>query len=502
MLSTRFRTWENASVSNSDLPMRHDQRSEWVRAAAEKPRAADQAMLFRSVRHIHFVGIGGIGMSGIAEVLISIGETFRVTGSDLRKSWVTDRLESMGATVWEGHRAENIAGADVLVISSAIRSDNPEVVAARQRQIPVIPRAEMLAELMRLYRHGIAVAGTHGKTTTTSMIAHIMTSAGFDPAVVVGGRVAHLGSNARLGRGDYIAVEADESDESLLMLTPTIAVLTNVDRDHLDHFSGGIEQIKQCFAKFVNRVPFYGTIVLCLDDVNVQAIIPQITRRAISYGLAAQADISASGIEPDPAFGSRFNVSAFGKEMGEVNIAVPGLHNVYNALASIAVGLDLGIEFETLAAALGQFRGADRRFQVKGEKSGVLVVDDYGHHPTEIKATLEAARTSGRRVVVLFQPHRYTRTRDLLDEFARSFYGADVLLVTDIYAASEEPIEGVTAAALVDEVERFGHRNAAYIGQISGAALKLREAVRSGDLVLTLGAGNVNQVADELLRIL
>jgi UDP-N-acetylmuramate--alanine ligase len=459
-------------------------------------------MLFRSVRHIHFVGVGGIGMSGIAEVLLSIGESFRVTGSDLKKSPITDRLESMGATVSEGHQAENIEGADVVVISSAIREDNPEVAAARQRQIPVIPRAEMLAELMRLYRHGIAIAGTHGKTTTTSMIAHTMTSAGFDPAVVVGGRVAHLGSNARLGRGDYIVVEADESDESLLMLTPTIAVLTNVDRDHLDHFSGGIEQIKQCFATFVNRVPFYGTIVLCLDDANVQAIIPQITRRIISYGLAAQADVSASSIEPDPAFGSRFKVSAFGKEVGEVNLEVPGLHNVYNALAAVAVGLDLGIEFQQLAGALSQFRGADRRFQVKGEKSGVLVVDDYGHHPTEIKATLDAARTSGRRVVVLFQPHRYTRTRDLLDEFARSFYGADVLLLTDIYPASEEPIEGITAAALADEVERFGHRNAAYIGPITGAALELVKTVRVGDLVLTLGAGNVNQVGDELLRIL
>jgi len=459
-------------------------------------------MLFRSVRHIHFVGVGGIGMSGIAEVLLSIGENFRVTGSDLKKSSITDRLESMGAIVWEGHRAENIGSAQVLVISSAIREDNPEVVAARQRQIPVIPRAEMLAELMRLYRHGIAVAGTHGKTTTTSMIAHMMTNAGFDPAVVVGGRVAHLGSNARLGRGDYIVVEADESDESLLMLTPTIAVLTNVDRDHLDHFSGGIEQIKRCFATFINRVPFYGTIVLCLDDTNVQAIIPEITRRTISYGLAAQADISASAVEPHAAFGSTFKVTAFGREVGEVNLAVPGLHNVYNALASVAVGLDLGIEFEQLASALSQFRGADRRFQVKGESSGVLVVDDYGHHPTEIKATLEAARTSGRRVVVLFQPHRYTRTRDLLDEFARSFYGADVLLVTDIYPASEEPIEGITAAALADQVERFGHRNAAYIGPLSGAAMKVLETARPGDLVLTLGAGNVNQVADELLRIL
>src|SRR5215468_1833080 len=287
-------------------------------------------MLFRGLRHIHFVGIGGIGMSGIAEVLLSLGEKFRVSGSDLKRSQITERLESMGAVISEGHKAENIAGADVVVTSSAVRDDNPEVVAARQKQIPVIPRAEMLAELMRLYRHGIAVAGTHGKTTTTSMISHLMTATGFDPSVVVGGRVASLGSNARHGRGEYIIVEADESDGSLLLLTPTIAVLTNIDTDHLDHFTGGIEEIKKCFTVFANSVPFYGTIVLCLDDQNVQAIIPELTRRTISYGLAAQADISAFNIEQDPAFGSTFRVSAFGKEAGEVKLGVPGVHNVYN----------------------------------------------------------------------------------------------------------------------------------------------------------------------------
>jgi UDP-N-acetylmuramate--alanine ligase len=441
-------------------------------------------------------------MSGIAEVLLSLGENFRVTGSDLKHSTITSRLEQMGATVWEGHRAEHVAGADVVVCSSAVRDDNPEVLAARQRQVPVIPRAEMLAELMRLYRHGIAVAGTHGKTTTTSMIAHMMTKAEFDPAVVVGGRVASLGSNARLGRGEYIIVEADESDGSLLMLTPTIAALTNIDTDHLDHFRGGIEQIKECFVEFANSVPFYGTIVLCLDDQNVQAIIPRITRRTVSYGLAAQADVSAWDIHLDAAFGSRFRVRAFGQDMGEMRLGVPGLHNVYNALAAAAVGLDLNIKFEEIAIALGEFRGAERRFQIKGEKSGVLVVDDYGHHPTEIKATLAAARTAGRRVVTLFQPHRYTRTRDLMDDFARAFYGADVLFVADIYAASEDPIEGVTARALVDEIERFGHRHVEYAGPLAGAAAKLRDAVQPGDLVLTLGAGNVWQAGEELLRIL
>ena len=441
-------------------------------------------------------------MSGIAEMLLSLGENFRVTGSDLKRSQITARLESMGAIISEGHKSENVVGADVIVISSAIRDDNPEVVAARQKQIPVIPRAEMLAELMRLYRHGIAVAGTHGKTTTTSMIAHLMTGTGFDPAVVVGGRVASLGSNARHGRGEYIIVEADESDGSLLLLTPTIAVLTNIDSDHLDHFTGGIEQIKQCFVAFANSVPFYGTIVLCLDDQNVQAVIPQLTRRTISYGSAAQADVSALRINLDTNFGSEFIVRAFGQEVGKVVLPAPGLHNVHNALAAVAVGLDLGIKFEDIARVLAGFRGAERRFQIKGEKSGVLVVDDYGHHPTEIKATLAAARTAGRRVVALFQPHRYTRTRDLKDEFARSFYGADVLLIADIYAASEDPIDGVTSRALAEQVERFGHRQVEYIGSLAGAAAKLKEIAQPGDLVLTLGAGNVYHAGDELLRIL
>lgn len=459
-------------------------------------------MLFRGLRHIHFVGIGGIGMSGIAEVLLSLGENFRVTGSDLKRSQITEHLEKMGAVISEGHKAENIIGADVIVTSSAIRDENPEIIAARQKQIPVIPRAEMLAELMRLYRHGIAVAGTHGKTTTTSMIAHLMTASGFDPSVVVGGRVASLGSNARHGRGEYIIVEADESDGSLLLLTPTIAVLTNIDSDHLDHFTGGIDQIKQCFVAFANSVPFYGTIVLCLDDQNVQEIIPQLTRRTISYGSAAQSDISSMYINLDANFGSEFTVRAFGQELGKIHLSVPGLHNVHNALATVAVGLDLGMKFESIAEALSGFRGAERRFQIKGEKNGILVVDDYGHHPTEIKATLAAARTSGRRVVTLFQPHRYTRTRDLKDEFARSFYGADLLLIADIYSASEDPIEGITSRALAEQVERFGHRHVEYIGGLAGAAAKLREVAQPGDLVLTLGAGNVYQAGDELLRIL
>jgi UDP-N-acetylmuramate--alanine ligase len=459
-------------------------------------------MFFRSVRHIHFVGIGGIGMSGIAEVLLALAANFRITGSDAKRSAITERLEKMGATISEGHRAENVTGADVVVTSSAIRADNPEVVAARQRQIPVIQRAEMLKELMRLYRYGIAVAGTHGKTTTTSMVAHLLHNTELDPTVVVGGRVASLGSNARYGKGEYIVVEADESDGSLLLLTPTITVLTNIDADHLDFFTGGIEQIKRCFVDFTNRVPFYGANVLCLDDANVQAIIPEISRRIITYGLAAQADVSAWTIRADRNFGSEFTVRAFGKDLGTMRLKVPGMHNVYNSLAAIAVGLDLNLEFEEIVSALSEFRGAERRFQVKGEVNNILVVDDYGHHPTEIKATLEAARTCGRRVVVLFQPHRYTRTRDLMEDFARSFYGADVLLVTDIYAASEDPIEGISSQTLVEKIERFGHRQAEYIGQLAGAAHKLQDIAQPGDLILTLGAGNVYQAGDELLRIL
>ncbi len=459
-------------------------------------------MFFRSVRHIHFVGIGGIGMSGIAEVLLALAANFRITGSDAKRSAITERLEKMGATISEGHSAENIMGADVVVTSSAIRPDNPEVIAARQRQIPVIQRAEMLKELMRLYRYGIAVAGTHGKTTTTSMVAHLLHNTELDPTVVVGGRVASLGSNARYGKGEYIVVEADESDGSLLLLTPTITVLTNIDADHLDYFTGGIEQIKRCFVDFTNRVPFYGANVLCLDDANVQAIIPEISRRIVTYGLAAQADVSAWNIQADRNFGSEFRVRAFGKDLGTMQLKVPGLHNVYNSLAAIAVGLDLNLEFEEIVTALGEFRGAERRFQLKGEVGNILVVDDYGHHPTEIKATLEAARTCGRRVVVLFQPHRYTRTRDLMEDFTRSFYGADVLFVTDIYAASEDPIEGITAQALVEKIERFGHRHAEYIGQLVGAAHKLQDIAQPGDLILTLGAGNVYQAGDELLRIL
>ncbi len=453
--------------------------------------------MFSKFQHIHFVGIGGIGMSGIAEVLLNLG--YRVSGSDMKRTAITDRLEKLGGIICEGHAAANIDGANVLVTSTAVRSDNPEVVEAVRKQIPVIPRAEMLAELMRL-KYGIAIAGSHGKTTTTSMTAYVLTQGGLDPTVVVGGRLNAWGSNAKLGKGDLILVEADESDKSFLKLSPTIAVVTNIDREHLDFYKD-LEDIQAHFVQFVNKVPFYGAVIICLDDPNVQAIIPQITRRMITYGMTAQADIAATQVEVmHDRFGSAFNVKYRGQDLGRVQLNVPGMHNISNAMAAIAVGLDLELSFEIIASALETFRGAERRFQVKGTRpDNILVVDDYGHHPTEIRATLAAAKSSGRRLVTLFQPHRYTRTAALREEFARSFYDADVVLLTDIYAASEEPIEGITAQALAEDIERFGHRNVRYIGSVEQGAQAIADVVQPNDLVLTLGAGSVWKAGEEFL---
>lgn len=457
--------------------------------------------MFKKYQHIHLVGIGGIGMSGIAEVLLNLG--YRVSGSDVKLSSNTERLAGLGGRIYEGHSAANVEGAHVIVTSTAVRQDNVEVIEAVRRQIPVIPRAEMLAELMRL-KYGIAIAGSHGKTTTTSMVATVLDRAGFDPTMVVGGRVNALGTNAKLGRGDFMVVEADESDKSFLKLSPTIAVITNIDREHLDCYKD-INEIRDCFVEFVNKVPFYGVVIICLDDTNVQEIIPRITRRVITYGLRSQAEVAASEVHIlRETFGSEFTVKRRGEELGRVRLNVPGEHNVGNALAAVAVALDLEIEFSLIAAALESFRGTERRFQIKGrietERDGILVVDDYGHHPTEVQATLAAAKSSGRRLVVLFQPHRYTRTEKLFAEFARSFYDADVLLICDIYPASEDPIEGVTAAALADEIERFGHRNVSYIGGVESGAAALAEAVQPGDLVLTLGAGNGWRAGEEFLE--
>jgi UDP-N-acetylmuramate--alanine ligase len=457
--------------------------------------------MFRRIQHVHFVGVGGIGMSGIAEVLINSG--FDVSGSDLKSSEVTKRLEELGVKFMEGHRAENVGDADVAVRSTAVREDNPEIVEARGRSIPVIPRAEMLAELMRLKPHSVAVAGSHGKTTTTSMVATVLGYAKLDPTVVVGGVVKSFGSNARIGQSDLIVVEADESDRSFLMLTPTIAIVTNIDREHMDYYKD-MDDVRECFSQFVNKVPFYGAAILCLDDPHVQAVIPHVKRRRITYGLSAQADVSAHGIHFDEGYGSNFTVWRGSEVVGDVHLRAPGLHNVYNSLAAIAVGFELKIPFEQIAQALGEFVNADRRFQFKGEEAGVLVVDDYGHHPTEIKATLAAAKISsaGRRIVVLFQPHRYTRTQDQMEEFARSFNNADVVFVTDIYAASEDPIEGITAEVLTEAIKRYGHKNAHYIGALDNAAAILRDQVRAGDMVITLGAGTVNRVGDQLLGLL
>ena len=457
--------------------------------------------MFRRIQHVHFVGIGGIGMSGIAEVLVNLG--FRVSGSDQKRSAVTDRLQEMGCEVSEGHATENVGQPHVVVRSTAVRDDNPEIIEAHRRAIPVIPRAEMLAELMRLKPHTVAVAGSHGKTTTTSMVATVLGHAGLDPTMVVGGVVGAFGSNAHLGTSDLMVVEADESDRSFLMLTPTIAVVTNIDREHMDYYHD-MDDIRKCFIDFVNKVPFYGSSVLCLDDPNVQAIIPQLLRRRMTYGLSAQADVSAHGIRYDNNFGSTFTVWRGTDVTGEVTLRVPGMHNVYNALAAIAVGFELEVPFDQIAEALQTFTGAGRRFQAKGEVNDILIVDDYGHHPTEIRATLAAAKlgSGGRRIVVLFQPHRYTRTHDLMQEFARSFNNADALFITDIYAASEDPIEGVTAESLTNAIKSFGHKDVRNVGALENAAAALRDYVQPGDLVLTLGAGTVNRVSEQLLTLL
>lgn len=457
--------------------------------------------MFRPFQHIHFIGIGGIGMSGIAEVLANLG--FRVTGSDQSKSEVTARLEQLKVEVTEGHNAENVGDAHVVVRSTAVRDDNPEIIEARRRSIPVIPRAEMLAELMRMKPYTVACAGSHGKTTTTSMVATVLGAAGLDPTFVVGGIVRSYRSNARLGTGELMVIEADESDRSFLMLTPMIAVVTNIDREHMDYYHD-MEDVRRCFADFVNKVPFYGVSVLCLDDPHVQAVIPKVERRRITYGMSAQADISAHEISYDQSFGSTFTVLSGVNVLGKVTLRVPGKHNVYNSLAAIAVALELDVPFDTIAHALGEFSGAERRFQFKGEEKGVTVVDDYGHHPTEIKATLSAARIGApnRRIVVLFQPHRYSRTADLLDEFASAFNNADVLLVTDIYAASETPIEGINAEVLTDRIKSYGHKQAEYIGKLEGAAESLLSVVHEGDLVITLGAGSVHRSGDQLLALL
>jgi UDP-N-acetylmuramate--alanine ligase len=454
-------------------------------------------MFARHDTRIHFIGIGGIGMSGIAEVLLTLG--YHVSGTDLKTSDTTRRLTSLGATIAQGHGAEHLGAADVVVISSAVRPTNPEVVAARERGIPVIPRAEMLSELMRL-KYGIAVAGSHGKTTTTSLVATILHAAELDPTAVIGGKMPSIGSNARLGQGEYLVAEADESDGSFMKLSPTIAVVTNIDPEHLDHY-GSLDALRRTFVEFINKVPFYGLAVLCLDHEHVQSLLPNVEKRYATYGLSPLSTYRAVELEFD-GLQSSYTAVVRGHALGRVALPMPGAHNVLNSLAALAVADFLGIEFETYRAALAGFTGVGRRFSVRGEVGGLMVVDDYGHHPAEIRATLAGARAGfrERRLVVAFQPHRYSRTRDLMGEFARAFNEAELVAVCDIYPAGEEPLEGVSAGRLVEEMRRSGHLGAFHVPRRAEVAEALASRLREGDLVITLGAGDIWMVGEEILK--
>jgi len=471
--------------------------------------------MFAKIQRVHFVGIGGIGMSGIAEVLLNLG--YKVSGSDLKSSAVTQRLVGLGATVVEGHRAENVAGAEVVVTSSAIAAENPEVAEAHKLHVPVIQRAEMLAELMRL-KYGIAIAGMHGKTTTTSMVAAVLAAGGLDPTVVVGGRVDAMGSNARLGKSQYLVTEADESDRSFLKLSPILAVVTNIDREHMDCYRN-MRDVKKTFVEFMDRVPFYGMVVACNDDPLLRRLLPEAQRRTVTYGTRRGSDflikthVTGESQIPYPVAQNatraghplnRFHVRYRGDDLGEFTLHVPGVHNVLNATAAIAVGVGLDVGVEAIRGALDQFRGVDRRFQLRGRMAGVSVIDDYGHHPTEIKATLAAAKTCGfGRIHVVFQPHRYTRTRDLMEEFTTAFGDADSLFVLDIYAASETPIEGITGEALARQVGEQGARNSQYVRYVRSfgdAVSAVAGVAQEGDMILTLGAGSVSQLGPMILE--
>jgi UDP-N-acetylmuramate--alanine ligase len=465
--------------------------------------------MFAKIQRIHFVGIGGIGMSGIAEVLLNLG--YKVSGSDLKRSAVTQRLAGLGATIFEGHRAENVGGAEVVVTSSAIAAENPEVAEAHRLHVPVIQRAEMLAELMRL-KYGIAIAGMHGKTTTTSMVAAVLAAGGLDPTVVVGGRVDAMGSNARLGKSQYLVAEADESDRSFLKLSPILSVVTNIDREHMDCYRN-MRDVKKTFLEFMDRVPFYGMIVACNDDPLLRRLLPEVRRRMVTYGTKRGSDFliklgvsggvggnAAENADGNPRPLTRFQVSYRKQNLGEFTLHVPGVHNVLNATAAIAVGVGLDVGVEAIRGALDQFRGVDRRFQLRGRFAGVSVIDDYGHHPTEIKATLAAAKQCGfRKIHVVFQPHRYTRTRDLMEEFTRAFGDADSLFVVDIYAASEKPIEGITGEALARKIAEKGQGNVQYVSSFTDAVSSAAAVAKDGDMVLTLGAGSISQLGPMIL---
>ena len=458
--------------------------------------------MFAKIQRVHFVGIGGIGMSGIAEVLLNLG--FKISGSDLKGSSVTQRLAGLGATIFEGHRAENVTDAEVVVTSSAISPENPEVTEARKLHIPVIQRAEMLAELMRL-KYGIAIAGMHGKTTTTSMVAAVLASGGLDPTVVVGGRVDALGSNARLGKSQYLVAEADESDRSFLKLSPILSVVTNIDREHMDCYRNMLD-VKKAFVEFMDRIPFYGMVVACNDDPLLRRVLPSIQRRVMTYGTRRGSDFLIRPANSVMAPGSDrplngFRVSYRGKDLGEFQLHVPGMHNVLNATAAIAVGIGLDVNVEQIRTALDTFRGVDRRFQLRGKAAGISVIDDYGHHPTEIRATLAAAKQCGfRKIHVIFQPHRYTRTRDLMDEFTTAFKDADWITVLDIYAASEQPIEGISGEVLAANISNKSGQSARYVRSFADAIDEVSTLAQDGDMVLTLGAGSVSQLGPLILE--
>ncbi len=456
--------------------------------------------MYNKTKKIHFVGIGGIGMSGIAELLLNLG--YQVSGSDLNESEITRKLTTLGGIIHVGHKGRWVEGADVVVTSSAINPENPEVMAAKEAHIPVIQRAEMLAELMRLAKYGIAIAGSHGKTSTTSLVASILAEARLDPTVVVGGKVDSLGGNAKLGCGDFLVAEADESDGSFLKLSPVIEVVTNIDLEHLDYYRD-LDHIKDVFSRFIEILPFYGVAILCFDDENIARLLPKIQRRVLTYGLSEQADLYATRIE-SRGLTTEFAVRFRGEELGIVKVNRPGRHTVYNALAAIAVALELDIEFSVITRALAKFDGVQRRLQIKGERAGIVVVDDYGHHPTEIRATLDAVRDGwpDKRLVVAFQPHRFTRTKALFDEFQTAFHRADVLVMTDIYAASEQPIEGVSSKHLLAAIKEHGQRKVHYVPAVDELPEMLGGLLEQGDLLLTLGAGNIVRAGERLLELL
>jgi len=452
--------------------------------------------MYPRFQHIHFIGIGGIGMSGIAEVLLNLG--YQVSGSDLKETEITRRLQSLGGEIAYGHKREYIQGAEVVVTSSAVRSDNPEVLAAREALLPVIPRAEMLAELMRL-KYGVAVAGSHGKTTTTSMVANVLSYGGLDPTVIIGGRLDKWGSNARLGQGAFLVAEADESDGSFLHLSPSIAVVTNIDLEHMDFYKN-LEHIQDTFLDFLNRLPFYGLAILCLDDPHLPSLIPKLKKRYRTYGLTVQADIQGRDVKQD-GLTTRYRLYNDGKDWGEIGFRLPGLHNVYNSLGAIAVGFELGVPFERIQEAFDSLEGVQRRFQIRGEYQGVTVLDDYGHHPTEVRATLNAARGCwpDHRIVVVFQPHRFSRTKALFDEFTTAFYQADSLLLLPIYAASEDPIEGIDSEHLMEGIKEKGHREVRLLSDRAEVIPYLKEILKTGDVLITLGAGDVWKIGQEIV---